>query len=73
MREPRAMTSFDILDCAPHFSTMSAALRRVNLNLPPEAKVRLQRLSKAADLPEAVYARDLLLKALVRAEPAPFR
>ena len=52
---------------------MSTALRRMNLNLPPEAKVRLKRLAEAADVPEAVYARELLLKALERAEAAAFR
>lgn len=52
---------------------MSAALKRVNLNLPAEARARLQRLAKAADVPEATYARELLLQAIERAEAAEFR
>jgi hypothetical protein len=33
----------------------------------------LQRLAEAAEVPEAVYARELLLKALDRAEATSFR
>jgi hypothetical protein len=52
---------------------MSAALQRVNLNLPPEQRERLRTLARAARTPEAVYARDLLLEAIERAERAAFR
>lgn len=70
---PLSRTSFDIPDRAPHALRMSAALKRVNLNLPAEARARLQRLAKAADVPEATYARELLLQAIERAEAAEFR
>ncbi|HEY2516139.1 MAG TPA: hypothetical protein VGI39_34950, partial [Polyangiaceae bacterium] len=49
------------------------ALARVNLNLPPPARDKLRALAKAAGQPEAVYARELLLSALERAEAAEFR
>jgi hypothetical protein len=52
---------------------MSAALQRVNLNLPPEDRQRLRSLAKAARTPEAVYARQLLVEALGRAERSAFR
>jgi len=52
---------------------MSRALERVNLNLPLEARERLRRLADAADEPEAVYARELLVDAITRAERALFR
>jgi hypothetical protein len=52
---------------------MSAALERVNLNLPPEARDRLRSLAKAAKEPEAVYARTLLVDAIDRAERDAFR
>jgi len=52
---------------------MSVALQRVNLNLPPEERERLRNLAKAAKTPEAVYARELLVEALARAERAAFR
>jgi predicted DNA-binding protein len=50
-----------------------AATERVNLNLPAEARARLQDLARAANKPEAVYARSLLVKAIDRAERAAFR
>jgi predicted DNA-binding protein len=52
---------------------MSAALARVNLNLPPETRERLRSLAKAAKTPEAVYARLLLVEAITRAERESFR
>jgi predicted DNA-binding protein len=52
---------------------MSAALARVNLNLPPETRERLRSLAKAAKTPEAVYARGLLVEAIERAEHESFR
>ena len=52
---------------------MSAALQRVNLNLPKEERARLRTLAKAAGQPEAVFARGLLVDALDRAERAEFR
>jgi hypothetical protein len=52
---------------------MSAALKRVNLNLPPAARDRLRTLAKAAKAPEAVYARELLVDAIERAEREEFR
>jgi hypothetical protein len=52
---------------------MSDALERVNLNLPPEARDRLRSLAKAAQKPEAVYARALLVAAIGRADRAAFR
>jgi predicted DNA-binding protein len=52
---------------------MSAALKRVNLNLPPAARDRLRTLAKAAKAPEAVYARELLVEAIERAEREEFR
>ena len=51
----------------------SAALERVNLNLPAEARERLRLLAKAAGQPEGVYARDLLVAALADAESSEFR
>jgi hypothetical protein len=51
----------------------SAALERVNLNLPAEARLKLRSLAKASGQPEAVYARELLLEALEKAEVADFR
>jgi hypothetical protein len=50
-----------------------AATVRVNLNVSAEARERLRSLAKAADKPEAVYARLLLVKAIERAERAAFR
>ena len=50
-----------------------AATERVNLNLPADARNRLRELAKAANKPEAVYARSLLVKAIERAERAAFR
>jgi hypothetical protein len=52
---------------------MSAALQRINLNLPPEERDRLRALAQAAKTPDAVYARELLVEALARAERAAFR
>lgn len=52
---------------------MSAALQRVNLNLPPEERERLRSLAKAAKRPEGVFARELLVGAIARAERAAFR
>jgi hypothetical protein len=52
---------------------MPAALERVNLNLPAEARERLKRLAAAAREPEATYARTLLVQAIERAENARFR
>lgn len=52
---------------------MSAALKRVNLNLPPETCDRLRSLARAAKEPEAVYARTLLVEAIDRAEREAFR
>lgn len=51
---------------------MSAALQRVNLNLPPAARLRLRALAKAIRKPEGVYARELLLEAIERAEREAF-
>jgi len=51
----------------------SSALERVNLNLPPVARDKLRSLAKAAGQPEGVYARELLLSALARADAAEFR
>jgi hypothetical protein len=45
----------------------------VNLNLPSDARHRLRSLAKAAGQPEAVYARELLVAALTRAEAVEFR
>jgi hypothetical protein len=47
---------------------MPAALERVNLNLPPQMRGRLRSLAKAAKTPEGVYARELLVDAIARAE-----
>jgi predicted DNA-binding protein len=54
-------------------SSSSAALERVNLNLPSEARDRLRSLAKTSGQPEGVYARELLLAALARAEAAELR
>jgi len=51
----------------------AAALKRVNLNLPLEERERLRSQARAAKRPEAVYARELLVDALARAERAAFR
>jgi predicted DNA-binding protein len=51
----------------------ASALKRVNLNLPLEARERLRALAKAAGEPEAVYARGLLLEAIERVEKSEFR
>jgi hypothetical protein len=50
-----------------------AATERVNLNLPAQARERLRSLAKAANKPEAVLARSLLVKAIEREERAAFR
>jgi hypothetical protein len=50
-----------------------SALLRVNINLPPDERSRLQTLAKAAKTPVAVYARELLVEALARAEGVRFR
>jgi hypothetical protein len=50
-----------------------ASTERVNLNIPAPARARLQSLAKAANKPEAVYARSLLVKAIDREERAAFR
>ncbi len=68
----RSRTFFDIPERAPHTGTMSAT-ERVNLNLPSDARERLRDLAKAANKPEAVYARSLLVKAIGRAERAAFK
>lgn len=52
---------------------MGAALERVNVNLPPEARGRLKRLAKALKRTEGEVVRDLVLTALDRAERAEFR
>ena len=57
----------------PRASSSSAALERVNLNLTPIARDKLRSLAKAAGRAEAVYARELLVAALDRAEAAEFR
>jgi hypothetical protein len=54
-------------------SSSAAALQRLNLNLPSEARDKLRSLAKTAGQPEGVYARKLLLSALARAEAAEFR
>jgi predicted DNA-binding protein len=54
-------------------SSSAAALERVNLNLPSEARDKLRSLAKTAGQPEGVYARELLLSALAQAEAAEFR
>jgi len=46
---------------------------RVNLDLPSQARERLRNLAKAANEPEAVFARALLIDAIERAERAAFR
>jgi len=46
---------------------------RVNLNLPADTRERLRSLAKAANKPEAVFARSLLVKAIERAERARFQ
>ena len=51
----------------------AGALERVNLNLSPEVRARLRRLSKAAGRPESVFARELLVDAIERAEQARFK
>jgi hypothetical protein len=50
-----------------------ANTERVNLNLPAHARERLRTLAKAANKPEAVLARALLVKAIDREERALFR
>ena len=57
----------------PQARPMSAALQRVTLNLPPKERKRLRSLAKAARMHEAVYARELLVEGLARAERAAFR
>lgn len=57
----------------PVTRSSSAALERVNLNLPQIARDKLRSLAKAAGQPEGVYARELLLSALARADAAEFR
>lgn len=52
---------------------MPSALERVNLNLPARARLRLRALAKATRKPEAVYARELLLEAIERAEREAFK
>lgn len=52
---------------------MGAALVRVNLNLPADARGRLQKLAKAMRLAEGELARELVLTALDRAERAEFQ
>lgn len=52
---------------------MGAALERVNLNLPSEARGRLKKLAKALKRSEGEVVRDLVLTALERAERAEFR
>jgi hypothetical protein len=52
---------------------MSTALERVNLNLPTPARHRLRALAKAIKKPEGVYARELLLEAIERAERRAFK
>ena len=52
---------------------MPAGLQRVNLNLPARARDRLRALAKATKKPEAVYARELLLEAIERAEREDFK
>jgi hypothetical protein len=50
-----------------------ATTERVNLNLPAPARERLRSLARAANKPEAVFARSLLVKAIEREERAVFR
>jgi hypothetical protein len=50
-----------------------AATARVNLNLPLPERARLRSLAKAANKPEAVFARSLLVDAIDREERAAFR
>lgn len=52
---------------------MGAALERVNLNLPADARDRLRRLAKALRRTEGEVARELVLTALDRAERAEFQ
>lgn len=52
---------------------MRSALQRVNLNLPAADRQRLRDLAKAAREPEAVFARELLVDAIGRAERARLR
>jgi hypothetical protein len=47
-------------------------MERLNLNVPPEARVTLRRLAKLAKLREAEMARELLLRAIDRAEREEF-
>jgi hypothetical protein len=57
----------------PPTSSAAAALERVNLNLPAGVRSKLRLLAKTAGQPEGVYARELLVSALERAEAAEFR
>jgi hypothetical protein len=50
-----------------------SASERVNLNLPVQARKRRRALAKAANKPEGVFARALLVKAIDREERALFR
>ena len=54
-------------------SSSGTALERVNLNLPAASRDTLRTLAKAAGQPEGVYARELFLAALARAEAEEFR
>ena len=66
-------SSNEDLKIHPMSSSSAASLERVNLNLPPIARDKLRSLAKAAGQPEGVYARELLLSALARAEAKEFR
>ena len=51
----------------------SAKAKRLNLDLPSQTRERLRNLAKAANEPEAVLARALLIDAIERAEREAFR
>jgi hypothetical protein len=68
----------DILVTGPHThpmlrSSSATALERVNLNIPAARRDTLRTLAKAAGQAEGVYARELFLAALARAEAEEFR
>jgi plasmid stability protein len=51
----------------------SSSLERLNLNLPSEARRRLERLATTAEKSVSAYARQLLLKSIAREEERAFR
>ena len=70
----RTRSSVDIPNRNPlTTSRMGAALERVNVNLPSDARGRLKRLAKALKRTEGEVVRDLILSALNRAERSEFQ